>query len=173
MGEEKMRTFSKLSDYLQFFRDLVRRTKSKYQLDIADRYIAYVETHSLPLSVPMLIPEIRYDPFKTKHEHRLDFLIINPWNLEKYGFEFSPWSTHGKLTGAKRTMSEYNADAKANFEKEMTKHKKYWRKFGVTYIVYTDQDLADMDAIWDEMKRHLEILGQPDQLELALLSELL
>lgn len=172
MGEEKLRTFSKLEDYLQFFRDLVRRTKSQYQLDIADRYIGYVSVHEDPLSIPVLIPELRYDPFKNKHEHRLDFLIVNPWSMEKYGFELSPWSSHGKLSGAKRTLVEYNEEAKANFEKEMRKHKKYWRKFGVTYIVYTDEDLADMDAIWDEMRTHLEDNEGAEQLELALMSEL-
>lgn len=172
MGENKLRTFSELKDYLQFFRDLVRRTKSKYQLTIADRYIEYVENHKSPLSVPVLIPELRYDPFKNKHEHRLDFLIINPWSMEKSGFEFSPWSTHGQLKGAKRTLAEYNDEAKDNFEREMRKHKKYWRKYGVTYIVYTDEDLSDMDAIWDEMRSHLEVGEATEQLELALLSEL-
>jgi hypothetical protein len=172
MGEEKTRSFSELIDYLQFFRDLVRRTKSKYQLAIADQYIDYVENHEKPLSVPVLIPELRYDPLKNKHQHRLDFLIINPWSLEKYGFEFSPWSTHGQLKGANRSMSDYNKDAKESFEAEMRKHKNYWRKFGVTYISYTDEDLANMDEVWNEIKRHLEVSKEPEQLELALLSEL-
>lgn len=172
MGEGKIRSFSTLGDYLQFFRDVVRRTKSKYQLDIADRYIYYVKAHPIPLSIPMLIPELRYDPFKNKHQHRLDFLIINPWSLEKYGFEFSPWSTHGQLKGAGRSMSEYNEEAKIQFEAEMQKHKKYWRKYGISYITYTDEDLADMDSIWLEIKRHLDVSEEPAQLELALLEEL-
>jgi len=172
MNEDKIRSFSKLSDYLQFFRDIVRRTKSKYQLEIADCYIAYVNSHASPLSIPILIPELRYDPFKNKHQHRLDFLIINPWSLEKYGFEFSPWSTHGQLKGANRPMSEYNNEAKEQFETEMRKHKKYWRKFGVTYIIYTDEDLANMDDVWGEIKRHLEVSEEPEQLELALLGEI-
>jgi hypothetical protein len=172
MGENKKRTFTDLNDYLQFFRDMVRRTKSQYQLEIADRYIAYVQKHEDPLSVPVLIPELRYDPFKTKHEHRLDFLIVNPWSLQKSGFEVSPWSTHGQLTGAKKTMAEHNRDAKESFERQMEKHKKYWRKFGINYLTYTDADLTDMDAIWEEIKRHLEIAEAPDQLELAIIGEL-
>ena len=172
MSEHKIRSFSKLSDYLQFFRDIVRRTKSKYQLEIADRYIEYVSTHSAPLSIPILIPELRYDPLKNKHQHRLDFLFVNPWSLEKYGFEFSPWSTHGQLKGAGRPMSEYDQEAKEQFEAEMRKHKKYWRKYGVTYVIYTDEDLADMDSVWGEIKRHLEVSEEPAQLELALLGEL-
>lgn len=172
MGENKLRTFTKLEDYLQFFRDLVRRTKSQYQLEIADRYIDYVSNHERPLSIPILIPELRYDPFKNKHEHRLDFLIINPWSMEKSGFEFSPWSSHGELKVAKRTLAEYNKDAQESFEKEMRKHKKYWRRYGVSYIVYTDGDLADISAIWNEMRSHLENNEETEQLELALLNEL-
>lgn len=171
MGENKVRSFSKISDYLQFFRDLVRRTKSKYQLEIADKYIQYVTNHPEPFSVPVLIPELRYDPFKKKHQHRLDFLIVNPWSLDKYGFEISPWSTHGKLKGAKKSLSEYNKEAKDNFEAEMRKHKNYWRKFGVTYIIYTDDDLADIDDVWREIRRHLEISKKPEQLELELLDD--
>lgn len=172
MGEDEIRTFSEVSDYLQFFRDLVRRTKSKYQLDIADRYITYVQEQGEPLSVPLLIPELRYDPFQRKHQHRLDFLIVNPWTMEKSGFEISPWSTHGQLAGAKRTLKEYNEEAKENFEKEMQKHKKYWRRYGVTYVVYTDTDLEDMDAVWGEIQSKLEVDNSSEQLELALLSEL-
>ncbi len=172
MGQNRMRTFTKLTDYLQFFHDMVQRTKSTYQLDIAERYVKYVEAHPDPLSVPLLIPELRYDPFKSKHQHRLDFLIINPWSLEKSGFELSPWTSHGQLTGAKRSLADYNSDAKANFESEMEKHKKYWRKFGITYVIYTDQDLAAMDQVWREIQEHLEISAAPQQLELAMLGEL-
>lgn len=173
MGKDMERTFSELSDYLQFFHDMVQRTRSPYQLEIANRYIAYTKGHSTPLSVPLLIPELRYDPFKVKHQHRLDFLIINPWSMEKIGFEFSPWSTHGELTGAKRPMKELNEEARSNWEREMRKHKRYWREYGINYITYTDEDLADMSAIWDEIRSHLEEGKEMAQLELALLEDLL
>lgn len=172
MSENKTRTFSKVSDYLQFFRDLVRRTKSVYQLQIADLYINYVLSSLNPLDIPLLIPELRYDPFKTRHQHRLDYLIINPYSMEKYGFEFSPWSSHGKLEGAKKSLSQLNDDARANWEKEMQKHKKYWRRYGVSYIIYTDQDLADISAIWNEMVEFLGSNSAPQQLELALILDL-
>jgi len=64
MGEERIRTFTTVEDYLQFFRDMVRRTKSTYQLDIADRYIEFVKASADPKSIPLLIPELRYDPHK-------------------------------------------------------------------------------------------------------------
>jgi len=172
MDEAHERTFSNIEDYLQFFRDMVRRTKSKYQLEIADRYIEHIRASDDPLSIPLLIPELRYDHHKKKHQHRLDYLIINPWTLEKYGFEFSPWSAHGKLKGANRKMVEYDKDSRENFEKEMKKHKRYWRKYGVTYIIYTDEDLVLMDEIWSEMKNLLEVPQVAEELEFALIDEI-
>ena len=172
MNEERIQNFSNVTDYLNFFRNLVRRTKSKYQLDIADRYINYVENSNDKMSVPLLIPELRYDPKKSKHEHRLDYFIVNPWTLEKYGFEFSPWSSHGRLEGAGRIMADYDRDSQKNFEKEMRKQKKYWRKYGVSYVIYTDEDLQCMDDIWSEIKSLLEEPREAEQLEFALLEEI-
>lgn len=171
MREDKIRRFSQVDDYLQFFRDLVRRTKSIYQLQIADSYLSYVRTHYDPPSVPLLIPELRYDSHKTKHIHRLDFLTVNPFTMEKFGCEISPWSTHGKLVGAKKKLKEHNAEAKANFEQEMRKHKRYWRKYGIAYLVYTDEDLQDMNRVWNEIRSHLEKTEEPRQLELDLFEE--
>ena len=91
------------------------------------------------------------------HKYRLDFTIINPYTLEKQGFEFSPWSTHGALAGTKnKTQKEINEEAKANFEKEMEKQKAYYREYGVYTLIYTDADLADMDAVFEEMKQYLQ-----------------
>ena len=118
------------------------------------------------------LPELRYDPHKKKHQHRLDYLIINPWTHEKYGSEFSPWSAHGKLKGAGRKMADYDKDAEKSFEKEMKRHKRYWRKYGVSYIIYTDDDLSNMDEVWLEMEGHLESSKEPDQLEFALLGDI-
>lgn len=173
MNENLIRTFSTLEDFLQFFRDMVRRTKSPYQLELADKYISYVTAHEAPLSVPLLIPELRYDPLKKRHEHRLDFTIINPWTMSKTGFEVSPSSSHGTLKGKKKTLKELSADVQAWFEKEMKKHKDYWRKYGINYVVYTDSDLENIQVIWLEMKNHLESYEAPDQLELQLMNELL
>jgi hypothetical protein len=172
MNEDKMRTFSNISDLMQFLRDIARRTKSKHQITIMDKYLDYVNSQTDPMAIPFLIPELRYDPFKSQHEHRLDFLIINPWSLSKFGFELSPWSTHGKLKVAKRSMADYDREAQANFEKEMSKHKKYWRKYGVSYVTYTDNDLLDTDEVWKEIESHLIITENHEQIELALLSDL-
>jgi len=173
MNENLTRTFTSLEDLLQFFRDMVRRTKSPSQLAIADRYIAYVKSHETPLSIPFLIPELRYDPLKKRHEHRLDFTIITPWTMSKVGFELSPSSTHGVLKGKNKTLKGLSADVHTWFEKEMKKHKEYWRKYGINYIVYTDSDLEDIEGIWLEIKKHLESYDAPDHLELQLMNELL
>lgn len=165
--------FSTLKDYLQFFERTVRMTKSHFQLEIAKKYIEYVEKSDSPGSIPLLIPELRYDPHKIKHEYRLDFLIINPWTMSKIGFEFSPWSTHGQLTGKGKLLKDHNEEAKANFEREMRKHKSYWRKYGIIYVVYTDEDLSDMETIWKEIKKNLELPKKNEQLDLMLIDELL
>lgn len=86
------------------------------------------------LDIPLLIPELRYGGLAAKHEYRLDFTIVNPHTLSKVGFELSPWSTHGELTGTKaKSQKEINAEARANFEKEMRKLKAYFRKLGIPY----------------------------------------
>lgn len=170
MNEDKIRTFSSIDEYLRFFRDMLRRTASKYQLDIADRYIDYVKTNSKPDEVPVLIPELRFDPLKAKHKYRLDFLIVNPWSMSKFGFEISPSSSHTKLTGAKKKLKELNQQAQDIFEAEMRKHKSYWRKYGITYITYTDQDLSEMDTVWEDVRENLECNVKPLQLDILLLS---
>lgn len=54
-----------------------------------------------PNEVPLLIPELRYGGINKKHEYRLDFTVINPFNMGKVSFELSPWCTHGELKGTK------------------------------------------------------------------------
>lgn len=173
LNENKKYEFSSVSDYLHFFERTVRMSKSKYQLEVAKRYIDFVNNAEEPDSIPLLIPELRYDPFKKLHEHRLDFLIINPWNMSKIGFEISPWSSHGKLSGKTKKLKDLNEEARSNFEREMRKHKRYWRKYNINYITYTDEDLMDMDFIWQEIESYLKIPETNDQLELNLINELL
>lgn len=170
MNENEIRSFSGIEDYLFFFRDMVRRTASKYQRIIAEKYIGHVKNHSCPESVPLLIPELRFDPLKVRHKYRLDFFTINPWSMSKFGFEISPWSSHGQLKGARSTMKEFNEQAQVNFEKEMAKQKSYWREYGVSYITYTDTDLKDIEGIWREVKEKLDLVVKPIPLDASLLS---
>jgi hypothetical protein len=96
--------FSSVKEYLRFFEHvLVRGTGSSHQRKIAAMYSDYVHDSDDPKSVPLLIPEYRYDGRDAKHKYRLDFCIIDADTMDKVGFELSPWSTHGSSPrGARR-----------------------------------------------------------------------
>lgn len=149
-GKNKAMTFPDVDAYLDFFEDvLVRQTGSVYQQDIAARYCAYIRASAEPLKVPLLLPELRYEGRKKKHEYRLDFCIIDGVSMQKTGFELSPWSSHGQLVGTdKKLVKEVNAEASANFDKEMAKHKAYFKKHGIFAVIFTEADLKDMDKVW-------------------------
>lgn len=101
------------------------------------------------MSIPLLVPELRYGGKDIKHEYQLDFTIIYPHTLSKVGFELSPWSSYGAFAGTKeKTQKEINDEAKANFEKDMKKLKAYFRKLRIPVMVYTDDDLANYGALF-------------------------
>lgn len=174
-GENEKITFNDIEQYLSFFKNtLVRNSGSEHEFELAKRYCDFVRESSDPESVPLLIPEFRYGGLDTNHEYRLDFTIINPYNMEKVGFEVSPWSTHGQLKGTKNKLQkEINDEAQANFEKEMKKLKAYFRRFQVTVLVFTDSDLADYDALFSEIARYLDVHENPKQLEFHVIDEFL
>ena len=165
--------FSSVEQYLAFFKNvLVRPSGSPYELQIAEKYCAFVRGSQNPCGVPLLIPELRYGGLAAQHRYRLDFTIINPYTLQKEGFELSPWSTHGYLSGVKdKKQAEVNAEARANFEKEMQKRKDYYRKYQIFTMIYTDSDLLDMDQIFEEMERYLRPERENRQLLDATLEE--
>jgi hypothetical protein len=143
--------------YLAFFKNtLVRLSGSKHEAAIAERYVQYVKSQAEPRNVPLLIPEFRYGGVSAAHQYRLDFTIIDPYSMDKVGFELSPWSTHGLLTGTgQKTQQQINDEAKGNFEREMKKHKDYFRQHGVYALIYTDSDLADPDQLFDGIRPYL------------------
>lgn len=166
-------TFKDIPDYLNFFVNvIVRNSGSRYELEIAELYRDYVLNHSRPENIPLLIPELRYEGIEVSHKYRLDFTIIEPNDLNKVGFELSPWSTHGQLTGVKSmTQIEINEKAKSNFEKEMTKHKNYFKKYGIFSLIYTDEDLKNTQSIFDDMKKYLEPKTSSQQLKLHIFDD--
>ncbi|MGM3306967.1 hypothetical protein ACSQ6I_13525 [Anabaena sp. WFMT] len=172
--EEKI-PFKEINDYLVFFKNVVvRNSGSFHELEIATRYCDFVRNAEKPGNVPLLIPEFRYGGISQKHKYRLDFTIIDPVNMSKVGFELSPWSTHGELTGTKnKTQKEINEEARENFEKEMQKLKSYFREFGITIMVYTDTDLKDYDSIFKDISKYLIPVQTPQQLEFQALADLL
>lgn len=174
-GLEKTYRFTNIEAYLNFFFSQVRLTKSSYQIEIAEKYIEFVQNSSQPEKIPLLIPETRFNDHKTHHGHRLDFLVINPYTMDKIGFELSPWSTHGKLTLKKdskvKTSKEINTEALQNFEEEINKMKEFFKKHNIYTIIFTESDLKDMDFVFEEMKKYLNPMEPPVQLSLNLIDE--
>lgn len=165
--------FRTIKEYLNFFKNvIVRNSGSKYEKEIANQYSAYVLNHDNPESIPLLIPEFRYDGLVKDHKYRLDFTIIEPIDLNKIGFELSPWSSHGYLKKLKRlTQRKINEMAQDNFEKEMKKHKDFFRKHGIFSMIYTDDDLSDIEGIFSDMKRYLTQKTSGRQLKLHILDD--
>jgi hypothetical protein len=171
-GKNKRMPFPTVDAYLDFFENvLVRHSKSAHQIALAERYSAYVRVSANPLAVPLLVPELRYEGRAVKHKYRLDFCVIDPVTMQKTGFELSPWSTHGALTGTKgKTQKQINAEASANFDKEMKKHKQYYKKYGIFSLIYTDVDLADPDNVFADIEDCLNPKAVNTQLNFHLLS---
>jgi hypothetical protein len=165
--------FSTVDEYLTFFKNvLVRASGSSYEKAIAKRYVAFVKASSVPEGVPLLVPEYRCEGKAPKHRYRLDFCIIDPFTMQKVGYELSPWSTHGYLSKLKGlTQAQINDMAKDNFEREMAKHKSFFKRHSVYALIYTDKDLADMDAILEDMKQYLEPIDKVVQLDFHLLQK--
>ena len=146
---------------------------SGYEYEIAEHYADYVSRSNNPLDVPLMIPEFRYRGREKKHLYRLDFLIINPYTLDKVGFELSPWSTHGYLRKTKRmTQKEINEIAKDNFEQEMRKHRSFFRRYNVYKLIYTDENLDDCKTLFEEeIVQHLEPEKPITQLSFQVMEE--
>ena len=151
-GKDKRITFPDVEHYLTFFQEtIVRASGSQYEYELAGLYCDYVCSQQNSLHVPLLIPEFRYDGLAVKHVYRLDFLVINPYTLDKTGFELSPWSTHGYLFKTKElTQAAINELAADNFAKEMKKHRSFFRKHDITCLIFTDDDLRDVQSIFDD-----------------------
>lgn len=162
--DERM-LFRNVGEYLTFFKNvLVRSAGSTHQAAIADLYCNFVKAVDRPNDVPLLIPEFRYDGVASKHLYRLDFTVIHPFTMDKVGFELSPWSSHGRLTNTKgKTQKQINDEAAVNFRKEVEKQKAFFKKHGVTVLIYTDPELADSTKIFSEIAVHLNPESDPEQ----------
>lgn len=163
--------FSNITEYLNFFEHtLVRHAASEYQRKIAELYSDYVRSSTNPQDILLLIPELRYAGRNKAHKYRLDFCIIDVNSNNKIGFELSPWSSHGRLSGTRnKKQKDINQEASDNFENEMKKHKDYFKNMGIFCLIYTDMDLKDLDSIFEDMKCYLE----PKKIESKIKSDLL
>ena len=91
--------------------------------------------------------------------------------MQKTGFELSPWSTHGELVGTKnKTQKQINAEASANFEKEMKKHKAYYNKHDIFALIYTNSDLTNLDDVFADIEEALSPKPVSTQLNFHLLT---
>lgn len=167
--------FKRVEEYLDFFLNvLVRNSGSKYEYNLAEIYCEYALKEEHPRRLPLLIPEFRYGGIAKDHKYRLDFTVIDPFELNRYGFELSPWSTHGYLSKTKElSQSKINELARDNFEKEMRKHKDFFRRHGIVVLIYTDTDLKDLGTIWADIVRCLNPRPVGTQLKFNLVRQLL
>ena len=167
--------FNTIEEYLKFFKNvIVRNSGSQYELDIAEKYSEFVINHSNPEEIPLLIPEFRYKGLTKKHEHRLDFTIIQSTDLNKIGFELSPWSSHGTLSGIKKkTQKAVNIEASKNFEKEISKLRKYFKKYNIYSLIYSDDSLKNVNDVFEDMKVYLEPKTADTQLKLHIYDEIM
>jgi len=103
----------------------------------------------------------------------LDFLVINPYTLDKIGFELSPWSTHGYLKKiGDLTQKKINELASDNFAKEMRKHRAYFKNHGVFCLIFTDDILKDTKVLFDdEILPYLEPEKPQVQLSFEIIEE--
>ena len=149
-GRDEKYSFKGVDEYLNFFLNvLVRNSGSIHEYNLAKIYCDYVAGQKEQNSIPLLIPEYRYGGIASAHKYRLDFTIISPYTLMKYGFELSPWSTHGYLSKTKGlTQKTINEMAQDNFENEMAKHKDFFNKHHVFSRIYTDRDLEKLNVIF-------------------------
>lgn len=157
-------TFSDLDQFVAFYRSVLKReSNSIYEQAIAERYVAYLKASTSPESEPFLVPELRYGGLEAKHEHRLDYTVLNSHTMELTGFELSPASTHMAVTGIqkdKKTQIEVNREIAAQWEHEMAKRNKYFEKFSVPTVTFTDSTLKDMDQCFALIAKKLSDRNQ-------------
>lgn len=173
-GQDEKVEFVDVEQYLTFFRNvLVRNSGSQYEYEIAGYYNDFVRNSNDPMSVPLMIPEFRYRGLDKQHMYRLDFMITNPYTLDRIGFELSPWSTHGYLHKIKSlTQKKINEMAADNFSKEMAKHRAYFNRYGVYTLIYPDDELADCQNLFNTgIAPHLKPERPGTQLSFMIMEE--
>lgn len=150
-------TWNNPNEFLTFYQSVLKRiSNSIYERAIADYYIKYLAQSSDPLSEPFLIPELRYAGLEAKHQYRLDYSVLNPHTMRFVGFELSPHSSHYSVAGLKtKTQTAVNNELLEQWNKEMAKRNAYFSAYGITVVTFTDDQLANLDQCFDEIKKLL------------------
>jgi hypothetical protein len=160
--------FDDIDQFLGFYESVLRRvSNSQYEKAIFASYVKYIKQSKDPDQEPFLIPELRFAGKDTDHKHRLDFAVLNAHTMKFVGFELSPHSTHGAIKKAKeKTQKAINAEGAETWKNEMIKRNRYFAKYGITTVTFTDTDLEDMEACFECMLGTIESRGEPEpQLE--------
>ena len=156
-AREKPYTFSDVQALIDFYQSVLKRTSnSQYEEIVYDMYCDYIYASDHVESEPLLIPEFRYGGPKKKHEHRLDFTVLNSHTMTTVGFEISPASSHMSVAGIKaKKQHEVNEELRIRWEKEMVKRNDYFQTFGIPIVTFTDGRLQDIDACFSEISKAL------------------
>jgi hypothetical protein len=92
--------------------------------------------------------------------------------MQKVGYELSPWSTHGyRHKIGDLTAAKINEMAKDNFEKEMEKHRSFFKRPDIYALIYTDKQLKDMNTLFEDMEQYLVPVDKVVQLDFHLLEK--
>ncbi len=149
--------FARNKDFGNFYRSVLKRlSNSKYEKEISDRYLEYLNKSEAPMEEPFLIPELRFAGKDTKHKYRLDFTVLNPYTMKMTGFEISPSSTHmkvPKITGVKKY--EIDENLSKQWQKEVNKRNEYFSSYGITTVTFADDDLKDIDHCFSIIEKYL------------------
>ena len=119
-----------------------------------------------------------------KDVNKMDDSMRSAIRNKRIGFVFQNFNLLPKANALKNVMvpllystekeknqKEINLEARANFEKEMQKHKEYYRKFNIFTLIYTDSDLQNLDQIFEEMQQYLKPEHENRQILEATLEE--
>lgn len=145
-------SFSSYDDLFTFYRSILKKlSNSLYEKDVFDRYISYLTSSKSIDDEPLLIPEIRYAGLNKEHKHRLDFTILNSHTQEHIGFELSPSSSHMSVSGIRsgKSQATMNNELSEKWSKEMQKRNDYFSDYGITTLTFSDEELANMDAVFE------------------------
>jgi hypothetical protein len=159
----KILEFSSIDNLKQFYLSVLRRCSlSMHEKGIVDMYIKYLHESQSPNSEPFLIPELRYAGLYSKHEHRLDFAILNSHVMRFVGIELSPSSTHMSVEKVReKTQKAINQELAERWEDEVQKRNKYFTNLGITTITFADNDLLDIKRCFDRMVPFLKERAEP------------
>ncbi|MCK9575148.1 MAG: hypothetical protein M0R51_04215 [Clostridia bacterium] len=148
-----------LDSFIQFYRlNFLRNTNSQYEQAIIENYLEYVKISEKPLDIPFLIPEFRYNGKVREHLYRLDFVVLNVWTQRFVGFEISPASTHLSIQKSKeKTQKAINEELSLKWESEMDKRNKYFAKYNISLVTFTDNLLLNVDNCFNQIKDELNI----------------